>query len=433
MGDAAAFPRTFAWGVASASYQVEGSPTADGKGPSVWDMFCRKPGAIWAGQTGDTACDGYRRWREDVRLMKELGIGAYRFSVSWPRVLPEGTGVVNRKGLDFYRALVDGLREAGIEPWVTLFHWDYPLALYHRGGWLNDDSPEWFAEYAAVVAAVLSDRVTRWMTMNEPQCFIGLGHQTGIHGRGVQAIRAAARGPASIGMAPVGVVAMPATETAADVEAARRATFAVSRRDCFSTSWWLDPVFRGRYPEDGLALYGAAAPRVRAGDMDTIAQPLDFCGVNIYHGSIVRAGPGGAPEDVPLPPGYPKTAYDHWPITPTCLYWGPRFLHERYGLPVVITENGHQNVDVVSLDGKVHDPERIDYLHRHLRELSRAHRDGVPVGGYFQWCFTDNFEWNHGDSSRNGIVFTEYATQARIPKDSAFWYRDVIRANGAGL
>jgi beta-glucosidase len=455
MGGDDAFPRTFAWGVASASYQVEGSPNADGKGPSVWDMFCRKPGAVWGGQTGDTACDGYRRWREDVALMKELGIRAYRFSISWPRVLPEGTGAVNRRGLDFYRAFVDGLREAGIEPWVTLFHWDYPLALYHRGGWLNADSPGWFAEYATTVAAALSDRVTHWMTMNEPQCFIGLGHQSGIHapgdrlaldevlraghhgllahGRGVQAIRAAARGPASIGMAPVGVVAMPAAETAADIEAARRATFSVVRRDCFSTSWWLDPVFLGRYPEDGLALFGAAAPRVRVGDMDTIAQPLDFCGVNIYHGSIVRAGPGGVPEDVPLPPGYPKTAFDHWPITPTCLYWGPRFLHERYGLPVVVTENGHQNVDVVSLDGKVHDPERIDYLHRHLRELSRAHHDGVPVGGYFQWCFTDNFEWNHGDSSRNGIVFTDYATQARIPKDSAYWYREVIRANGAGL
>jgi beta-glucosidase len=207
----------------------------------------------------------------------------------------------------------------------------------------------------------------------------------------------------------------------------------VTRCDCFSTSWWLDPVFLGRYPEDGLALFGDAAPRAAPGDLKTIAQPLDFCGVNIYHGSFVRAGPGGVPVDVPLPPGYPKTSYDYWPITPTCLYWGPRFLHERYGLPVVITENGHQNPDVVALDGKVHDPERIDYVHRHLRELSRAQADGVPVQGYFQWSFTDNFEWACGDSSRNGIVFTDYATQARIPKDSAYWYREVIRTNGADL
>jgi beta-glucosidase len=449
------FPADFAWGVASASYQIEGSPTADGKGPSVWDMFCRKPGAIWGGQTGDVACDGYRLWREDVRLLKELGIKAYRFSLSWPRVLPEGTGAVNPKGLDFYSRLVDGLLEAGVAPWVTLFHWDYPLALYHRGGWLNRDSAQWFAEYASQAARALSDRVSHWMTLNEPQCFIGLGLQTGYHapgdrlrldevlraghhallahGRGVQAIRAAAPSPVAIGMAPVGVIAMPAAETAADIEAARRATFSVVRRDCFSTSWWLDPVFRGAYPKEGLSLFGDAAPRVAPADMKTIAQPLDFCGINIYHGSFVQAGPGGGPEDVPLPPGYPKTAFDYWPITPACLYWGPRFLHERYGLPVVITENGHQNVDVVALDGKVHDPERIDYLHRHLKELSRAHADGVPVGGYFQWCFTDNFEWAYGDSSRNGIVFTEYPTQARIPKDSAYWYRDVIRTNGAGL
>lgn len=450
-----AFPADFAWGVASASYQIEGSPTADGKGPSVWDMFCRKPGTIWGGQNGDVACDGYRRWREDVRLMAELGIRAYRFSVSWPRVLPEGTGAVNERGLDFYRRLVDGLLEAGIEPWLTLFHWDYPLALYHRGGWLNRDSVAWFAEYASAVAGALSDRVSHWMTLNEPQCFIGLGLQTGYHapgdrlrfdevlraghhallahGRGVQAIRAAARSPVSVGMAPVGAIAMPAEESAADIEAARRSTFAVVRRDCFSTSWWLDPVFLGRYPQDGLDLFAEAAPRVATEDLRIIAQPLDFCGVNIYHGSFVRAGAGGAPEEVPLPPGYPKTSFEYWPITPTCLYWGPRFLHERYRLPVVITENGHQNVDIVSLDGKVHDPQRIDYLHRHLRELSRAHRDGIPLKGYFQWCFTDNFEWAYGDSSRNGIVFTEYATQARIPKDSAYWYREVIRTNGEGL
>ena len=450
-----AFPADFAWGVASASYQIEGSATADGKGPSVWDMFCRKPGAVWGGQNGDVACDGYRLWREDVRLLKELGIRAYRFSLSWPRVLPEGTGAVNPKGLDFYSRFVDGLLEAGVEPWVTLFHWDYPLALYHRGGWLNRDSAQWFADYASSAAEALSDRVSHWMTLNEPQCFIGLGLQTGYHapgdqlrldevlraghhallahGMGVQAIRAAARSPVYVGMAPVGVVAMPAAETSADIEAARRSTFSVIRRDCFSTSWWMDPVFLGRYPQDGLALFGDAAPRAAPGDMETIAQPLDFCGVNIYHGSFVQAGLGGAPEDVPLPPGYPKTSFEFWPITPTCLYWGPRFLHERYGQPVVITENGHQNVDIVALDGKVHDPERIDYLHRHLRELSRAHRDGVAIKGYFQWCFTDNFEWACGDSSRNGIVFTEYATQARIPKDSAYWYREVIRTNGAGL
>jgi beta-glucosidase len=449
------FPPGFAWGVASASYQIEGAPKADGKGPSVWDMFCDKPGAIWGGQRGDVACDHYNRWQEDVALMRELGIPAYRLSLSWPRILPEGTGAVNPKGLDFYRRLLDALREAGIEPWVTLFHWDYPLSLYHRGGWLSPDSAGWFADYASVVARAIGDRVGHWMTMNEPQCFIGHGLHTGCHapgdrlrfdevlraghhallghGRAVQAIRAGAGAAVKVGFAPIGEIRLPATESPGDVAAARAATFAVPRRECFTTTWWMDPVYLGSYPEDGLALFGEAAPRVGADDMATIAQPLDFIGANIYHGAFVRAGRDGTIEDVPLPAGYPRTSYDNWPITPSCLYWGPRFLHERYTLPVVITENGHQNVDIVSLDGAVHDPQRIDYLHRHLREMRRAAADGIPVAGYFQWCFTDNFEWQLGDSSRNGIVFTDYVTQRRIPKDSAYWYREVIRTNGAGL
>jgi beta-glucosidase len=449
------FPASFTWGVASAAYQVEGAPLEDGKGPSVWDMFCRKPGAVWRGQNGDIACDHYHRYREDVALLRELGIPAYRFSISWPRVLPEGVGQVNQKGIDFYQRLVDALVEAGIQPWVTLFHWDYPLALYRRGGWLNRDSADWFAEYAALLAERLSDRVTHWMTLNEPQCFIGLGLQDGYHapgdrlrfdevllaghhallahGRAVQAIWASARSKPSIGFAPVGVTCMPATEAPADVEAARQSMFSVTRADCFLNTWWMDPIFLGRYPEDGLALYGDAAPRVRAGDMQTIAQPLDFFGVNIYHGTFVRAGADGAPESVPLPPGYPKTTQDFWPITPAALYWGPKLFYERYGLPVVITENGQQNADVVSLDGRVHDPQRIDFLQRYLRELRRACTEGVPIRGYFQWCFTDNFEWAMGDAIRVGIVFTDYPTQRRIPKDSAYWYRDVIRSNGTNL
>ncbi len=449
------FPDSFAWGVASSAYQVEGAPTADGKGPSVWDMFCRKPGAIWGGQTGDTACEAYNRWREDVRIMGELGIKAYRFSISWPRVMPQGAGAVNPKGLDYYRSLVDGLLEAGIEPWITLFHWDYPLALYHRGGWMNGDSPAWFAEYAAVVTRALSDRVTHWMTLNEPQCFIGLGHQTGLHapgdrlrfdevllaahhtllahGMAVQAMRANAQAALLIGFAPVGVTRMPAAETPADIEAARQSMFSVTAKDAFSNTWWLDPIFFGRYPEDGLALFGDAVPPVREADFKTIAQPLDFFGFNVYNGVYMCAGRDGRPESVPLPPGYPKTSFDYWPVTPEALYWGPRFFYERYKLPIVITENGHQNIDIVSLDGKVHDPQRIDYLHRFLRQLKRACTDGTPVKGYFQWSFSDNFEWIYGDASRNGIVFSDYVTQARIPKDSAYWYRDVIQTNGRNL
>lgn len=449
-----AFPKDFTWGVASASYQVEGAVAEDGKGPSVWDMFCRKPGAVWRGQSGDIACDHYHRYREDIALMKELGIKAYRFSVSWPRVLPDGVGAVNLKGIEFYDRLVDAMLEAGIEPWLTLFHWDYPLALYHRGGWLNRDSADWFAEYAGLLATRLGDRVRHWMPHNEPQCFIGLGLQTGYHapgdrlrmdevmlaahhtllahGKSVQTIRAKAKARPAIGSALVGMTCMPETETPADVEAARRLMFSVVNKDCFSSTWWMDPMLRGAYPEDGLRLFGNAAPKPRPGDMEQICQPLDFIGLNIYHGTLVRAGADGKPETVPLPAGYPKTTQDHWPITPTALYWGPRFCHERYKLPIVITENGHQNADVISLDGKVHDPQRIDYLHRYLRELKRAGADGVPLKGYFQWCFTDNFEWAMGDAIRVGLVYTDYPTQRRVPKDSAYWYRDVIAANGMG-
>ncbi len=449
------FPTDFTWGVASAAYQIEGAPREDGKGPSVWDMFCAKEGAIWRGQNGDVACDHYHRWREDVKLMKDLGIRAYRFSLAWPRILPQGTGAVNPKGMDFYSRLVDELLAADIEPWVTLFHWDYPLALYHKGGWLNRDSADWFAEYTTVVANRLSDRVTHWMTHNEPQCFIDLGLRIGYHapgdklridevllathhtllahGKAVRALRANAKAKPTIGIAMVGGTCMPETESAADIAAARQAMFRTTGHSLFNSAWWMDPIFLGHYPEDGLKFFGDAAPEVQPGDLETISEKLDFLGLNIYHGITQKAGPDGAPVEVPLPPGYPKTTQDFWPVTPTCLYWGPKFMHERYNIPIVITENGHQNADVISLDGKVHDPQRIDYLQRYLRELRRAAADGIPVQGYFQWCLKDNFEWAMGDAVRVGLVYTDYPTQRRIPKDSAAWYKEITATNGANL
>jgi len=450
-----AFPDGFVWGVSAASYQIEGGAYEDGKGLSVWDTFCRRPGAVWEGHTGEVACDHYHRWREDVALMAQLGVRAYRLSVCWPRVLPEGTGAVNPKGLAFYDRLIDELLAAGITPWITLFHWDYPQELFCRGGWLNRQSADWFAEYAGVLADALSDRVTHWITHNEPQCFIGLGHQTGYHapgltlsfgevlraahhtllahGKAVQALRARARGECRVGLATCGTIMMPATESAEDVEAARRAMYEVRARDMFQAAWWLDPIYFGRYPEDGLRLYGADAPAVREGDMDTISQPLDFFGCNIYHGRYVRAGEGGEPEVVPLPPGYPMTTQTNWQVTPECLYWGPRLHFERYGRPIVVTENGHQNADTVMLDGKVHDPQRIDYVRRHLLQLERAVEDGVDVRGYFQWTFMDNFEWALGYGVRVGMVHTDFVTQQRTPKDSAYWYRRVAETNGASL
>lgn len=448
------FPTNFTWGVATASYQIEGSPALAGGGESVWDMFCRRPGAVFEGESGAVACDHYHRFREDVALMKSLGVQGYRFSLSWPRIMPAGVGTVSAEGLDFYDQLVDELLAAGIAPYVTLFHWDYPYDLYCRGGWLNRESADWFADYTQVVVDKLSDRVQHWMTLNEPQCFIGLGHQTGIHapgdklglrevlraghhsllahGRAVQVIRAGAKTAPTIGYAPVGVARVPASDSPADVEAARRASFEMTSPSLWTSSWWLDPAFLGHYPEDGLAVFGADAPKVQAGDMETIAQPLDFCGCNIYQDVTVRAGADGQPEQVPFPQGLPRTSFQ-WPVTPEVLRWGPRFFWERYGKPIIITENGLANNDWVALDGGVHDPQRIDFLNRYLLALDYAQADGVDIRGYFQWSFMDNFEWAEGYKMRFGLVYVDYQTQKRIPKDSALWYREVIRSNGASL
>jgi beta-glucosidase len=448
------FPKNFVWGVAAASYQVEGATRADGRGPTTWDMMCRKPGAIWNGHTGDVACDHYHRYKEDVALMKSLNVRGYRLSIAWSRVLPEGTGKVNAKGLAFYDKLVDELLAAGIEPWVTLFHWDHPLELYRRGGWLNRDAADWFADYATIVVGKLSDRVRHWITLNEPVCFLDLGLKAGVqapgdklawaevlqaahhallaHGKGVQAIRANAKTKPQVGYAPVSNVCIPATNRRADIAAARKAMFGYRERTLWQHSWWSDPVVLGHYPADGLKVFGADAPRVESGDLRTIKQPLDFFGVNIYSGDIYRAGKDGQPEKVAFPVGHPLTAF-RWNVVPAALYWGPKFLQERYGMPVVITENGMSNADVVSLDGRVHDPQRIDFLHRYLRELGRAIADGVDVRGYFQWSVMDNFEWAEGYKERFGLVYVDYPTQKRIPKDSAYWYRDLIAVNGANL
>jgi beta-glucosidase len=450
------FSKNFTWGAAAASYQIEGAWNEDGKGRSVWDMVCRQKGRIWEGHTGNVACDHYHRYKEDVGLMSDIGLQAYRLSVSWPRVLPAGNGKVNDAGLAFYDRLIDELLAKKIEPWVTLFHWDFPYDLFLRGGWLNPDSPTWFADYTAVVVDKLSDRVKHWITLNEPQCFIGLGHLGGVHhhapslklgmeevliaahhcllahGRSAQTIRARARTTPLIGWAPVGCISHPATDSAADIEAARISTFDVNGESFWSNSWFADPVVLGHYPEAGLQAYGDAVPKFPASDMDIICQPLDFYGANIYTSAQIKAGPDGKPVYVHFPVGHPHTHYT-WKISPEALYWGPRFFAERYKLPVVITENGLSNVDFVSLDGKVHDPQRIDFLNRYLLALQRAVRDGVDVRGYFHWSIMDNFEWADGYKHRFGLVHVDYETQKRTLKDSALWYREVIRTNGASL
>jgi len=447
------FPDNFVWGAAAASYQIEGAWNTDGKGPSVWDHMCEWQGKVFSGDTGKVACDHYHRYREDVDLMAALGLQAYRLSLSWPRILPEGTGRVNQAGLDFYSRLIDALLEKGITPWVTLFHWDFPYELYKRGGWLNRDSADWFAEYTAVVVDALGDRVAHWMTLNEPVCFLEFGHFTGghapglkldfsdvllaahhsllAHGKAVQVLRARSPQPCLIGAAPTGNTTFPESETTADIDAARKAMFAFPHHSLWTYSWFTDPMILGHYPAEGLAAFATKLPAFDDADLRTIHQPLDFFGFNIYNGRCVRAADN--PEGytiLPHPPGCPRTSFN-WPVTPEALHWGPRFLHERYRLPMVVTENGMADNDWVATDGKVHDPARIDFLRRYLRAFHQAGEDGVDIRGYFVWSIMDNFEWAEGYSKRFGLIHVDYQTQKRTLKDSAHWYRSVIQHHGA--
>lgn len=449
------FPKKFIWGVAAASYQIEGAASEDGKGPSIWDMMCRWPGKIHEGDTGNVACDHYHRYREDVKLMRQMGVQAYRLSISWPRIIPMGTGRVNPKGLAFYDRLIDLLLASNIQPWVTLFHWDYPYELFCRGGWLNPDSSEWFADYTKAVVDRFSDRVTHWITLNEPAGDIGGGYQSGCahapglkldfpevlraahnvllaHGRAVQVVRGRAKRKPLVGTAFNAFVMAPAGPRRADIKAARQAMFSITRKNCLNNTWWADPIVFGQYPADGRQLFEQEMPKIGTRDMKIIRQPLDFFGFNVYSGQQVRAKRGGEREIVRLDDGAPLTTRGQV-VMPEALYWGPRFFYDRYKLPVVVTENGMANCDWIHADGRVHDPQRIDFLRRYLLEYRRAIKDGVKGLGYFCWSSMDNFEWSCGYSQRFGLVFVDYQTGRRILKDSACWFRDVIATNGAKL
>ena len=455
------FPKDFVWGAATASYQIEGAWNEDGKGPSIWDVFSHSPGKIMNNDSGDQACDHYHRFRDDVKLMKELGLKAYRFSISWPRVIPDGVGEINELGLRFYSDLVDALLEAGIEPYVTLYHWDLPQALFERGGWINRDIADWFGEYTAVIADRLGDRVKHFFTLNEPSVFIK-GVMNGIHapglkmtaeyyvrfyhnmlrahGRAVQVIREKVDG-AKVGIAPATVPLIP--KTADDVEACRKNYFAVKRIDNGQPvnsienfinvpSMLLDPIVFGMYPEDGIEVVEKHLPSNWRDDMTLISQPIDFIAFNTYQGRVSVSDRKGGIIHEKKPIGYARTAID-WPIVPECLRWASKFLYERYHLPLYISENGLSCHDVISLDGKVHDPNRIDYLNRHLLGLEKSIDEGVDVRGYFQWSLMDNYEWARGYFDRFGLIFVDYPTQQRIVKDSGHWYRRVIETNGASL
>lgn len=449
------FPEGFLWGVATASYQIEGTPANVGGGSSVWDMFAKRPGATHEFESGKIACDHYNRWKEDVALMKELGIPNYRLSISWPRILPDGAGKVDERGLAFYDQLLDEMLASGVKPHVTLYHWDLPYELYCRGGWLNREILSWWENYVNLVVDKLSDRVESWMTINEPQVFVGMGLQDGAHAPGdrlnwaevlrashhvltahgiaTQIIRAKGKKPnAEVGWAAVGMTAMPATDSPDDIEAGRQAMFACDVKNMWSNTWWDDPIFFGHYPEDGLSIWGHEMPKGWEKDIDTIHQTPDFFGMNTYNGRHYRMNEEGKPEPVAHAQGIGRTIY-HWPVTPTCLYWGPRYFYERYGKPIMVTENGVGLSDWVHLDGKVHDPGRIDFLDRYISQFAKAAADGVKVKGYFQWSLMDNFEWQEGYKHRFGLVYVDYQTQQRIPKDSAYWYRDLIKANGSTI
>jgi beta-glucosidase len=456
-GSALSFPAGFTWGAATAAYQIEGAPGADGKGPSVWDTFSHTPGKVRGADTGDIACDSYRRYREDADLLESLGLRAYRFSISWPRILPAGDGKVNQAGLDYYRALLDALGERGIAGAATLYHWDLPQALQDAGGWPSREVALRFADYAAVVGEALGDRVARWITMNEPGVVAHHGYRVGVHAPGLtdmaaaaatthhlllghglatQALRAVLPSTAEVGITlnfqPVRV----APESAELVEEARLIT------DASLNGVFLEPVINGRYPEHALPGLLPPADLIKAGDMEAIAAPLDFLGVNYYFPAHLRPGDPDQlkrGEEPPLPgvanvvhyvPDDMEQTPMGWLVDPDGLYeLLMRLAKDAPGLPLYVTENGCAAEDYVTPEGIVNDVERVRYLHLHLDAAARAARDGANLSGYYVWSLLDNFEWAYGYQKRFGIIFVDFGTQRRIPKASSAFYAQVARAN----
>lgn len=434
------FPENFLWGAASAAHQIEGAWNEDGKAPGIWDALTE--GKIKHGDSAKAACEHYHRFRDDVKLMKKLGLKSYRFSVSWPRVM-NAPGTVNQKGLQFYIDLVNELVEAGIEPLCTLFHWNLPMWMYEMGGWENQAVAEHFAEYTKVVVDALSDKVRWWITLNEPQCFIGAGYNNAghppylkawnqlpyitrnvmlAHGRAVQMIRENAKLLPMIGYAPTGSVYTPIGGEDSEIEQARKASYPA---DCgpFSNNWWSDPIILGKVPEP-------LKKAITSEDIAVIRQKLDFYAFNVYNSENYKEMPDQINPMVY--PGQPRTAMG-WPITPEVMYWAIRFHYERYGLPIMITENGMAAYDFVMSDGKVHDPQRIEYINAHLRNMVKAMEEGIPVLGYQYWSIMDNFEWAEGYDKRFGLIYVNYVTQERVLKDSAYDYAHIIHTNGSCL
>lgn len=439
------FPDDFLWGAATASYQIEGAYNEDGKGESIWDRFAHTPGKIYRGDTGDVACDHYHRYREDVENMKKLALKAYRFSISWPRVIPQGKGPANDAGLDFYDRLVDELLKEGIEPFITLYHWDLPQALQEEGGWANRDLAGYFADYVALVAHRLGDRVHHWITHNEPwvTSFLGYGlgmHAPGIkdlasavqvshhlllsHGRAVEVLRDLGDERTVVGITLNLSPIHPASEKEEDKRAAERYDGNLNR-------WFLDPIFKGTYPPDMWKYYGDKVPKVLAGDMSVISKRIDFVGVNYYTRSIVKADPKQMFGLSTLKVEGAEYTDMEWEVYPRGIYEILKRVQDDYDPEAIyITENGAAFPDEVDEDGKVRDFRRINYLKEHFAFAHRAMKEGVKLKGYFVWSLMDNFEWAYGYSKRFGLIYLDYPTQKRIFKESAHWYRKVIEKNG---
>jgi beta-glucosidase len=439
------FPKGFVWGVSSAAPQIEGASRLDGKGESIWDRFALKRGNILNGDRLDPACDHYHRFKADFSLMRSLGIRHYRLSIAWPRIYPGGAGALNPKGIDFYQRLIDSMVDNGIEPWVTMFHWDLPQALEDRGGWRSRAVPEAFASYADTIVRSYGDRVKRWITVNEIRCFTEqaygsrgkapggserrqvlnqtIHHALLCHGHGVRAVREHGGRGAQCGLSDNCETVIPVTESPEDIAAARTA-FADSNLAI------LDPISRGEYSAAYLRKCGANRPKVARGDFSLIAQPTDFLGLNIYAGLFVRRGRDGRPEVLHPSASYPRTDSPWLHLAPRALYWAPRLAAEVFKVRnVYVTENGCGYDDDVVKDGECLDLHRIEYLRSYLKELQRTVADGTPVRGYFVWCFLDNFEWTDGYTRRFGIVHNNFKNQSRTPKLSARWYRSIIEAN----
>jgi beta-glucosidase len=443
------FPTDFVFGAATAAFQIEGATGIDGRGESIWDRFCATPGKVVNGDTGDPACEHYVRWRQDLDLMGSLGLGGYRFSIAWPRIQPDGRGPANRKGLDFYRRLAEGLQERGIRPLATLYHWDLPQALEDEGGWASRDVVERFAEYAQITFDGLGDVVDDWITHNEPWVTSFLGYAYGVkapgvkswpqaiaashhtllsHGAAVRAFREC-RGEGRIGITLNLAVAEPASDSPADRAAAERL-------DSHHNRWFLEPVFEGSYPQDMVELYERSfgpLDVVQDGDLELISQPIDFLGVNFYYPNLVAAEASRPPLDLrEVDRPVPHTSMN-WPIVPAALTeLLLRLERDCPGTPLYITENGAAFFDELDGGEVVEDPERRAYLQEHLEAVARAIAQGADVRGYYAWSLLDNFEWEHGYTQRFGLVYIDYPTQRRVLKRSALWYRDLIAAQNGG-